>query len=151
MTLTLLLAIHLLCAVVWVGGMAFALGVLRPSLAVLAPSDRLALHGQVFRRFFLIVWHAMPLILLSGYAMVFGFFGGFAGVPVAVHVMHLLGLIMTALFVVVFFGPWAVMRGALAAGQDTVAAGAATRIRRLVLINLVLGLVTVVVAAFAQF
>ena len=94
MIVSALLALHLLGAVLWVGGMAFALLVLRPSLAVLQPAQRLALHGEVFRRFFRIVWHAMPLLLVSGYAMLFGVFGGFAGVNWAVHLMHLLGLVM---------------------------------------------------------
>ena len=54
----LLKAIHLLGAAIWVGGMFFALLVLRPSLSVLEPPARLALHGAVFSRFFRIVWHA---------------------------------------------------------------------------------------------
>ena len=151
MTLNLLLAIHLLSAVLWVGGMAFALMVLRPSLVVLDVPQRLALHGQVFKRFFLIVWHAMPLILLTGYAMLFGYLGGFAGVAWPVHVMHLFGLIMTALFLVVFFGPWAAMRAAQQGGDQAKAAAAVARIRQLITVNLVLGLLTVVVAAFSQF
>ena len=56
---------HVLCAVIWVGGMFFAYVVLRPSIAVLEPIQRIALHTQVFRRFFLVIWHAMPLILLT--------------------------------------------------------------------------------------
>ena len=59
----------MLCAVIWVGGMFFAYVVLRPSLAVLEPIQRIALHTQVFRRFFLVIWHAMPLILLSGFTV----------------------------------------------------------------------------------
>src|SRR4029077_9808558 len=70
------LAVHVLCAVIWVGGMFFAYVVLRPSLSVLEPIQRIALHTQIFRRFFLIVWHVMPLILLSGFAALFGLFGG---------------------------------------------------------------------------
>ena len=53
-------AVHLLSAVIWVGGMFFAYLVLRPSLSVLEPAQRIALHQQVFRRFFLFVWHAIP-------------------------------------------------------------------------------------------
>ena len=60
-----MLALHVLCAVIWVGGMFFAYVVLRPSLSVLEPIQRIALHTQIFRRFFLVVWHVMPLILLS--------------------------------------------------------------------------------------
>lgn len=140
-----LLALHLLGAAVWVGGMAFGLWVLRPSLAVLEPAQRIALHAQVFRRFFLIVWHAMPIVLLSGYAMLFGVFGGFRGVGWPVHVMHLLGLIMAGVFVWIFFGPWAGFRAD--AGPERPAA--VERIRRLVLLNLVLGVITIAISAFA--
>jgi uncharacterized membrane protein len=142
-----LLALHLLGAVVWVGGMAFALLVLRPSLSVLEPAQRLALHANVFRRFFLIVWHAMPVLLLTGYAMLFGVLGGFAGANWAVHLMHMLGLVMAAVFLVIFFGPWRAMR---AAANPADAAAAVNRIRGLIQFNLVLGAVTVIVAAFAD-
>jgi uncharacterized membrane protein len=136
--------VHILCAVIWVGGMFFALLVLRPSLGVLEPPQRLQLHSQVFRRFFLIIWHAMPLALISGYAMLLGVFGGFAGAGWSINLMQLLGLIMAALFLVVFFGPWARFRY----GADP--ARAADGIRRLIMVNLVLGLVTVCVAAIGR-
>jgi uncharacterized membrane protein len=138
------LAVHLLCAVVWVGGMFFAVLVLRPGLSVLAPAQRLDLHAEVFRRFFRVIWHVMPLILLTGYAMLFGLYGGFAGVDWGVHVMHLFGLIMAAIFVAIVFGPYARFRAA----PSPVAADA---IRKLVLVNLVLGLITIVVAAASSY
>lgn len=141
-----MLALHLLGVVAWVGGMAFALMVLRPSLAVLEPATRLALHAEVFRRFFRLTWHVMPIVLISGYAMLFGAYGGFKGAPPAVHVMHLLGLVMTVIFLVIVFGPWRAMR---AAGTAIERAAAAERIRGLVRVNLILGVVTVVVAAWA--
>jgi uncharacterized membrane protein len=137
------LALHLLCAAVWVGGMAFALMVVRPSLGVLDPAQRTAVLNQVFRRFFLIVWHAMPLLLLSGYAMLFGFYGGFAGVNWSVHTMHALGLLMAVIFVVIFFGPWPRFRAAVSPAR---AAGSIDRIRKLILLNLVLGLITIAIA-----
>jgi len=148
MILSVLLALHLLGAVVWVGGMAFALLILRPSIATLEPSPRLAVHAKAFRRFFLYVWHAMPILLLTGYAMLFGVLGGFAGVNWAVHVMHLLGLIMAVVFLVVFFGPWRAMRTAIAANDEAAAEAAVSRVRQLTAINLVLGAVTVVVGAW---
>ena len=149
--LSALLAVHLLGAVLWVGGMAFVLAVLRPSLVVLEPPQRLALHGQVFARFFRLVWHAMPLILLTGYGMVFGFYGGFGGVNGAVHTMHLLGWIMTAIFVYVFFWPWRAMRAAMDAGDRTASAAQATQadhIRKLITLNLALGLIVILIAPF---
>lgn len=140
----LLLALHLLGAVIWVGGMFFALAVLRPSLGVLAPAQRLDLHRRVFRRFFLIIWHVWPVMLATGFAMLFLVYGGFSGAQWNVHVMLLLGLVMSAIFVGLYFGPWAALRRA---GDPTGAPALVDRIRRLIQVNLVLGLIVVVVAA----
>jgi uncharacterized membrane protein len=137
------LALHVLCAVIWVGGLFFAYVVLRPSLAVLEPVQRIALHTQVFRRFFLIVWHVMPLILISGFAVLFGFYGGMAGVGWNVHLMLLLGLIMSAVFMLIVFGPYARFRRTT---ERATAVACIDRIRKLIGVNLVLGIVTVVVA-----
>jgi uncharacterized membrane protein len=137
------LAVHVLCAVLWVGGMFFAYVVLRPSLSVLEPMQRIALHTQVFRRFFLIVWHAMPLILISGFTVLYGFYGGPANVPWNINVMMLLGLIMSAVFLVLFFGPYARFRRTTDRAATT---ASIERIRKLIGVNLVLGIIVVVVA-----
>ena len=132
-------ALHVLCAVVWVGGMFFAYVVLRPSLSVLEPAQRFALHSQVFRRFFLVIWHAMPISVLTGFIMIFAVFGGMADVHWNVHLMLLLGLVMSAIFLAVFFGPWRVFRASPGPGPlDT--------IRKLIGLNLVLGLLTIIIA-----
>ena len=136
----LLLVLHLLGAVLWVGGMFFALVVLRPSIAVVPGPARLDLHRQVFRRFFMVIWHVMPVMLATGFAMVFVVYGGFRSVPWNVQAMALLGLLMSAIFVWLYFGPWAMLRR----GDDP---ASVDRIRRLVQVNLVLGLIVVVVAA----
>jgi uncharacterized membrane protein len=142
--LSVLKALHVLSAVLWVGGMFFAYVVLRPSLTVLDAPQRMALHGQVFRRFFLVVWHAMPVIVLTGFAMLFGYYGGMARVDWTVHVMLLLGLVMAAVFLAIWFGPYRAFR----AGIDSAAVAASTdTIRKLIAVNLVLGLVIVIVAA----
>jgi uncharacterized membrane protein len=137
------LAVHALCAVLWVGGMFFAYVVLRPSLSVLEPIQRIALHTQVFRRFFLVVWHAMPLILISGFAVLYGFYGGPANAAWNIQVMMLLGLIMSAVFLFIVFGPYARFRRTT---DRNTAAASIERIRKLIGLNLVLGIVTVVVA-----
>jgi uncharacterized membrane protein len=143
-----LLALHILCAVLWVGGMFFAYVVLRPSLSVLEPPQRLLLHTQIFRRFFLVVWHVMPLLLLSGFAILFGFYGGMAGVGWTVHAMMGLGVLMAIIFLALVFGPYARFRrttdrARMVANIDTV--------RKLIGLNLILGLITVVIAALGRF
>ncbi|MFN3449188.1 MAG: CopD family protein [Roseococcus sp.] len=142
--------LHVLFAVLWVGGMAFAILALRPSLAALEPAQRLALLGGVHRRFFLIVWHAMPIVLLSGYFLLFGHYGGFRGAGWHVHLMHLTGLLMAAIYVAIFTGPWRQMRAALAAGNLKAAGEANEKLRQMVTLNLALGLLTVGVAAWGR-
>ena len=144
-------ALHLLGAVLWVGGMAFALLALRPALAVLEPPQRLAVHEAAMRRFFLLVWHAMPAVMLTGWALLFGWYGGFRGAGWHIHLMHFTGLVMACVFLALFTGPWQEFRTAQKKGDPPGAAQAAERIRQLVSMNLVLGLLTVGVAAWGRF
>ncbi len=63
------LAIHILAAVIWVGGMFFAYLVLRPSAGPLEPALRLSLWQRVFARFFPVVWASILALVASGYGM----------------------------------------------------------------------------------
>lgn len=142
----LLLALHVLGAMAWVGGMLFALAVLRPSMAVLDPPLRLALHEQVFRRFFQIIWVVMPVMLVTGFAMEMLFYGGFAATPWPLQAMSGTGLAMAAVFGAIVAGPWRALRQALAREETAQAGIAVQRIRLLVTVNLVLGAITAIVA-----
>ncbi len=139
------LAVHVVCAVIWVGGMFFALAVLRPSLAALEPAQRIALHNRVFRRFFLVIWHVMPIALISGYAMVVGLYGGFSRLAWNVNAMQAIAWVMTVIFLVIVFGPYRRFRAAASTAR---AAAAADTIRKLITVNLLLGIAVVVIAAF---
>ena len=66
----LLKAVHLLSLMVWLGGMVYANFFLRPSLALLAPPERVRLMHAVMGRFFSAVSLATLLVLLSGLGMV---------------------------------------------------------------------------------
>ena len=149
--MTMLVALHALAAVVWVGGMFFAYMVLRPSAGPLEPPLRLALWQRVFRRFFPWVWLSIILLLVSGYAMLFLRFGGFAGAGPHIHVMQVTGILMMLLFFHLFFVPWRRFSHAVETGTFPEAAKALNQIRRIVAINLVLGLVTVTVGASGRF
>jgi uncharacterized membrane protein len=139
------LAIHVLAAVVWVGGMFFAHQMLRPAAAALEPPLRLALWSRVFERFFAWVIGAIVLLLASGYAMVFGNWGGFRGLPIYVNLMQGLGIVMMLLFGHLYFAPWRRFRNAVAR-QDWPEGGRQLgQIRTIVTINLVLGLIVVAI------
>jgi hypothetical protein len=64
-----LYARHLLGAVLRVGGNALGALALRSPLAGLESPAGLALHEGALRRFFLIPCRAVPLILLTGWAL----------------------------------------------------------------------------------
>ncbi len=142
-----LIAIHVLAAVFWVGGMAFAYFVLRPAAGPLDPPVRLALWRRVFARFLPWVGVSIVALLATGYGMLFAMFGGFRAAPLHVHVMHGTGILMMLLYLHLLFAPWKRLQAALDAGAPPQAAAALNQIRQIVAINLGLGVITIVVGA----
>jgi len=147
MVSTIALALHALSAVVWVGGMAFAYLFARPALGALEGPQRQTFWRGTFARFFPVVWGTVALLLVTGYYMIFVTYGGFGQVGVHVHVMHLLGLVMTAIFAHVFFAPWRRFARAVDAGDRQTAAKNIETIRKLVAVNLSLGLIVVAIGS----
>jgi uncharacterized membrane protein len=149
--MALLIALHVLAAVVWVGGMFFAYMVLRHSAGPLEAEARLTLWYRVFRRFFPWVWASIVVLLASGYGMIFLYFGGFAGASLYIHVMQAIGIVMVLLFLHLFFVPWRRFADAVESKHFTEAAERLSQIRSIVAVNLVLGLLTIVVGASGRF
>jgi len=140
--------LHLLSAVVWVGGMFFAYMALRPAAVdVLEPPLRLRLWVRVFVNFFPWVWTAVVTLLLTGYGMLFAFFGGMAGAPIYVHVMQGVGILMMLLFGHIYFAPFRRLKKAVAAEDWQMGGAQLAQVRQFVGLNLVLGLVVVLVAS----
>lgn len=146
-----LLAIHLLAAIFWVGGMAFAYWVLRPAAGPLEPALRLPLWRRVFATFLPWVGVGVALLLGSGYAMMAVHFGGPASAPAYVNVMQGLGLLMVLLYLHLVFGPWRRFRLALDQNKQPEAARSLEQIRMIVAINLALGVATVVVGGTGRY
>lgn len=150
--MALLFALHVLSAVIWVGGMFFAYMALRPVAAsLLEPPVRLTLWVQVFGRFFPWVWLSVALLLGSGLWMIFGFFGGMGAVRWNVHLMLLLGLIMMLIYMHVYFAPFRRLKQAVAAQQWPEAGTRLGQIRKLIGLNLSLGLLVVAIAALGRY
>lgn len=141
------ITLHILSAVVWVGGMFFAYMALRPVAAsLLEPPLRLALWSKTFARFFPWVWAAAILLPLSGYWMIFEIFEGMRNIGLHVHIMQVIGISMIGIFLHVFFAPYRRMNRAMAAGDFPNAGKQLAVIRRLIGLNLILGLITIAVA-----
>jgi uncharacterized membrane protein len=144
---SLALILHVLSAIVWVGGMFFALVVLRPASGPLDPGMRLTLWLRVFTGFFPWVFAAIALLLVTGLTL---FFGGFAVGP-HIHLMMATGIVMVLIFFHLYFAPWKRFQTALAAGDNPGAAAQLNQIRILVTVNLVLGLLTAAIGGSGRY
>ncbi|MDH5388086.1 MAG: CopD family protein [Gammaproteobacteria bacterium] len=146
------IALHLLSAILWVGGMMFAHMMLRPAaVRVLEPPLRLKLWVQVFKNFFLWVWIAIITILASGYWMVFGVFNGFGNVGIHIHLMHGMGIVMVLIFMYVFFIPYRKLRHAVIVENFQEGGAKLAQIRQLVGINILIGLGISIIASAGRY
>ena len=144
--------LHLISAVVWVGGMFFAYMFLRPVAASqLEPPQRLALWRAVFAKFFPFVWLSVVLLPITGYLMMFAIWQTMAATPIYVHLMNGLGIAMILIYMHVYFAPYKRLSNAVAT-QDWPEGGMAlNQIRQLVGLNTILGLLVISIASAGRY
>ncbi len=141
--------LHVLGVVVWVGGMFFAHMALRPAAQALPPPQRLPLLAGTLARFVTWAGLAIAMVVGSGVAMI-GLAGGMRAVGPSVHTMTGIGLVMTAVYAYLVASPLPQLRAAVAGSAWERAGAAMARVRRLVGVNLVLGIVTLTVAILGR-
>lgn len=140
------ITLHILAVIVWVGGMFFAYLAARPVLAELETLLRARIWAGIFRRFFPWVWAAIAMLLASGIYMVFNSFDGFANAPLFVNLMMGLGVLMMALFGHINSAPYPRLKRAVEAKDAEQALKAMGQIRRVMGLNLALGILVVLIA-----
>jgi uncharacterized membrane protein len=160
-----MLFLHVLAVVVWVGGMFVMHFAVRPvAVAQLQPPQRLPLLAEILGRFFNWVTVAVLLALATGVAMIVGL-GAAAGSAAegesafgegmrlahgSVHLMFGLGVVMSLIYAFIRLGPFVRLRLALAAKELPAAARSLDLIRKLVATNLLLGVLTVASATLGR-
>lgn len=137
---------HFVGFTLWIGGMFFALHALRPATAKLSAEIRLALWADALKRFFLFVWIAVVLVFASGVHMM----AQLGSLPGYVTGMFLLAILMALIFALVFFAPYRTLQSAVGAGHWDLAGTAIGQIRKMVAVNLVLGILTIAVATVGR-
>jgi uncharacterized membrane protein len=142
--------LHILFAVLWVGGMFFAYACLRPAAGALDAATRTQLWAATLSRFFPVVLLAIPVMLGSGFYMV-SVEGGLADAGLRIHLMLGIGVLMMLLFLHVFFAPFQKLKRAVAANNTAQAVKSIAQIRQLVAINLTLGLIVVLIASGGKY
>lgn len=144
----LLYSLHVLAAVIWIGGMFFAWMVLRPAaVSELQAPERLKLWSEVLRRFFRWVWITVLVLPISGIGMWHMRFEGLAAAPRYVHIMAGLFLVMLALFLRIQLLQLPELKRAVSTQSWPEGGAALGKIRQLVGINLLLGLLVVALAS----
>lgn len=148
---SILLTLHFLAATIWVGGMFFAHVVLRPAADELALPERMKLWCAVLERFMAFVWGAVIVLPLSGYWLIFPYYGGMNDLGFHIQVMQGLGWLMILLFFYVYFGPFRQMKIRIKEELFPEAGMFMLKIRRVVTINLALGGVTTVTVVSGRY
>jgi len=145
MIYAILKTLHVLCVVVWIGGMVFAHFFLRPAVAELEPPERVRLMHAVFGRFFKAVLAASLLTMVSGVWMLGRVArqavqsGGSFEMPLAWTLMTVLGVAMVAIFMHIRFALYKRLSAAVAASDWRAGGAALAQIRLWVSVNLGLG------------
>lgn len=145
MIYAILKTLHVLCVMVWIGGMVFAHFFLRPAVAELEPPARVRLMHAVFGRFFKAVLAASLLTMVSGVWMLGRVArqavqsGGSFEMPLAWTLMTVLGVAMVAIFMHIRFALYKRLSAAVAASDWRAGGAALAQIRLWVSVNLGLG------------
>ncbi|WP_298217510.1 CopD family protein [Halothiobacillus sp.] len=140
----LIMAMHSLAAVLWIGGIFFAFMVLRPVSTMFEPPQRLRLWSTVFARFFPWVWFFIVILVITGYVDLFTRFGG-SMTQGYLLAMQVIGWIMILLFAWLSFVLVGKLHRAVSEQRWPDAAAAMQPIRRIMAINLGLGILITVI------
>jgi uncharacterized membrane protein len=140
-----LLMAHTLAAIIWIGGMFFAYMALRPAASLLEPPQRLTLWDAAFAKFFPWVWLSILTLFITGGGLMTNIKAPF------VSVMIILGCIMAAIFVYLYFSPYKKLSSAVEAQNFPAAGEQLAKIRTMVGINLIIGLILAAVATTGRY
>ena len=93
----------------------------------------------------------MITLLVTGYWMLFNVFGSFEGAGLHIHLMQGIGIAMVLIYMHVFFAPYRRLRHAVIVEDWPEGGRQLAMIRKLVALNLLLGLSVIVIAAGGRY
>ena len=146
------LGLHLLAAVIWVGGMLLMLTVVRPvAVSQLDPPQRIPLLSLMLGKFFIQVWATIVVLFMTGFWMVFSVFGGMVSVGWHVHMMIGLGSLMVLIFLAIYFIPYRKLQLYIDESRWPDAGSQLNAIRKLVMVNTLLGTLVILIASGGRY
>lgn len=151
MILGLVLGLHLVAIVVWLGGLFFVTFVAAPSIGRLDPATARPLWRRLLASFLVFGGASLVVIIATGIAMVFLTFGGYAHIPDLHRVNMMIGIPAIVLFGYIAAVPWRRLRHACDANDDASADRNIRLARALLAIVLGLGLMATIVSGLARY
>jgi uncharacterized membrane protein len=136
---------HLVAINIWVGGMFFIIIVLGKVVSTLEVPAQHAFWQHTLKRFFFWVWLAVIGLLGTGTGMILYRFSGVANTPWYIIAMASLGISMVVIFMVIYFVFYKNFEREFNAGNIESSRYQLRIIRRLGIVNMVLGFCIVVV------
>ena len=136
---------HLIAINIWVGGMFFIVMVLGKVVSTLEVPEQQAFWQNILKRFFFWVWLAVVGLLATGIGMIFYRFGGLVNAPVYILLMAGFGIAMAVLFFVIYFVFYRKFLRDVKVGNVAASLHQLRIIRRLGILNMVLGFCVVIV------
>ena len=136
---------HLVAINIWVGGMFFIIIVLGKVVSTFEVPAQQAFWQHTLKRFFFWVWLAVIGLLGTGIGMIFYRFGDLAITPWYIITMACLGISMVVIFMVIYFVFYKNFEREFKAGNIEGSRDQLRMIRRLGIVNMVLGFCVVVV------
>lgn len=149
-TYAIMLFLHVIAVVVWVGGMFLMHFAVRPAcVALLDPPSRLPLLTEILRRFFRWVALAVVTVVVTGLVIIV-IDGGFGVAHPSVRLMSGVGVVMILIFTHLRLVPFKRLQAAVAAREWPAGARSLDQIRKEVAFNLVLGVATIAIATLGR-
>lgn len=115
------LTLHIIGIITWVGGGGFIVTVTRASVRALDAVQRHNVILAVLTRYFRILWPVMLLTLVTGWLLVTRI-GRFSALPWPINAMQGAALLMAILFISCYFGPFRTARRAIRSKPKTLRA-----------------------------
>lgn len=149
--MTVVLPIHVLATIIWLGGLFVLSLILWPGLGRMESVSRLPLWQKILSKFFVWAWVGLASIFVTGISMVFIEFGGFWGVPAIHRINTAIGIPAIGLFVYLYFGPWKQFKTALSSGNLPAAEERLRSTRNIMSAILSLGVIASVVSVAGRY
>lgn len=147
----LVLAIHILAVIIWLGGLFFLAVVLGPSAESLDPAAVSSFWHRTLSRS--LAWGRLSLVLIvaTGVAMIFLVFGGYGNLPNIHRVNMAIGMPAIVLYGYVYLMPWRQFSRAAQNNDTALAAKKLRQVRMLLATILVLALLAAFMSALGRY